>query len=82
MKLYDEIIERKQYLKEENRSPNVGNFRYKKSKELNYILKGVKAYRSDIYNISSIKGKIINLGGGDHYLIKLINILEKMFQAY
>lgn len=41
MKLYDEIIERKQYLKEENRSPNVGNFRYKKSKELNYILKGV-----------------------------------------
>lgn len=65
MKLYDEIIERKQYLKEENRSPNVGNFRYKKSEELNYILKGVKAYRTDIYNISSIKGRIINLGGGD-----------------
>lgn len=64
-KLINELLERKLYLKEKNKSPNIGEFLYGYSSSVQEILTGVNAYRYDIYKNNKKTGFIKNLGGGD-----------------
>ena len=81
-KVYEELIERKQYLKEENPSPNVGEFKYGNSKNIDTILKGVNAYRYDIYKLPKKTGRIKSLGGGDPIKYKTYKYIKKDIKNY
>ena len=81
-KVIEDLINRKTYLKEENRSPNIGEFKYGKSSSIDEILGGVNAYRYDIYKTVKKKGKIINLGGGDPLPFKTYKYVKEDINKY
>ena len=80
--VYEELIERKKYLKDENYCPNVGNFEYGNSKNIDDILLGVNAYRYDIYKYRDDEDRIINLGGGDPIKYKTYKYIKKDINYY
>ena len=81
-KIYEELIKRKPYLKEDNPSPNVGEFKYGKSNNIEVLLKGVNAYRYEIYRQDTRKGRIRSLGGGDPIRYKTYKYVKKDIKKY
>ena len=81
-KVYEELIKRKPYLLEENKSPNVGYFKYGKSENMEELLKGVNTYRYDIYREETRKGSICSLGGGDPITYKTYKYIKKDINKY
>lgn len=75
--VFEELIDRKNYLKEENYCPNVGVFEYGKSKNVDKILYGSDVYRYDIYKYRDDDERIINLGGGDPIKYKTYKYVKK-----
>lgn len=80
--VYEELIGRKKYLKDENYCPNIGSFDYGKSKNIDDILFGVNAYRYDIYKYRDDDDEIINLGGGDPIKYKTYKYVKKDINSY
>jgi len=68
--VYEELLQRKKYLKDENYCPNVGLFKYGKSKSVDRILHGSDVYRYNIYKYRDDDDRIRNLGGGDPIAFK------------
>ena len=81
-KLIIDLLKRKPYLKEENKSPNIGDFQYGKTSSVQEILGGVNAYRYDIYKNTNKKGTIKNLGGGNPIPFKTYKYVKKDINDY
>ena len=81
-KLINDLFERKPYLKEENKSPNIGDFKYGISSSVQEILGGVNAYRYDIYKSKNKNGSIKNMGGGNPISFKTYKYVKKDINDY
>ena len=81
-KLINDLLKRKPYLKEENKSPNIGDFQYGKTSNVQEILGGVNAYRYNIYKNTNKKGTIKNLGGGNPIPFKTYKYVKKGINDY
>ncbi len=80
--VYEELLHRKKYLKEENYCPNVGEFKYGKSECVDKILYGSDVYRYDIYKYRDDDDKIRNLGGGDPIKFKTYKYVTEDVNKY
>ena len=74
---YQELLDDKPYLSDENYCPNVGKFPNGPSDFVNEILDGANVYRYDIYRFRDDDDKIINLGGGDPIECKTYKYFKK-----